>query len=97
MAEPTPEQQAAIEAFADGGTIVLEAGAGTGKTTTLKLLAAKRPSERGIYLAYNRAIAESAKKTFPKNVSCSTAHSLAYRAVGYQYKSRLDAPLMPII
>lgn len=89
--KPTQEQGAAIEAFDNGGTLVLEAGAGTGKTTTLKLLATQRPKERGIYLAFNKAIADSAKKTFPVNVKCGTAHSFAYGAIGHSYRHRLDA------
>lgn len=39
---PTTEQQAAIDAFTAGGTVVVHAGAGTGKTSTLRLLAAAR-------------------------------------------------------
>lgn len=92
---PTPEQQAAIEAFATGDDLVIQAGAGTGKTSTLRMLAESAPRRRGLYIAFNRAIAADAKRSFPRNVEASTAHSLAFRAVGYQYRERLDGPRVP--
>lgn len=91
---PTAEQAAIIDACLTGKNLVIEAGAGTGKTSTLRMAATKMGG-RGLYIAFNRAIAGDAKKSFPKHVSCSTAHSLAFRAVGHQYKKRLDAPRMP--
>jgi hypothetical protein len=92
---PTAEQQLAIEAFATGDDLVIQAGAGTGKTSTLRMLGESAPRRRGLYIAFNRAIAGDAKKSFPRSVSCSTAHSLAFRAVGFQYKERLDGPRVP--
>lgn len=91
---PTPEQAEIIEAAPGGQNLAIEAGAGTGKTTTLKMLAAAMPG-RGVYVAYNRSVADDAKKSFPGSVLCSTAHGLAYRAVGYQYKERLNGPRIP--
>lgn len=38
---PTAEQEQALTAFATGRSLVIEAGAGTGKTATLRLLAAR--------------------------------------------------------
>jgi hypothetical protein len=92
---PTAEQQAAIEAFATGDDLVIQAGAGTGKTSTLRMLAETTPRRRGLYVAFNRAIAGDAKRSFPRNVEAATAHSLAFRAVGYQYRERLDGPRVP--
>lgn len=89
--KPTDEQQAAIDAFKTGGSMVLEAGAGTGKTSTLKLLAGETKN-RGIYVAYNKAIADDAKSSFPGNTHCATAHSLAFRSAGLKYKHRLNGP-----
>jgi hypothetical protein len=45
--------------------------------------------KRGLYLAYNRATADAARKRFPSSVACVTAHALAYRAGGYRYDHRL--------
>lgn len=90
---PTPEQEAAVEAFRRGDDLVLQAGAGTGKTTTLKMLGRASPW-RGRYLAFNRMIAREAQRTFPGNMTCSTAHKLAHRAVGHRFQERLDRPRM---
>jgi len=93
--EPTHEQQAAIEAFAGDSQIILEAGAGAGKTSTLKMLAATKPRRRGVYFAFNKAVATEAQASFPRNVHCATAHSFAFRAVGRQFAHRLNGPRMP--
>ncbi|MET7333300.1 UvrD-helicase domain-containing protein [Nonomuraea sp. NPDC005650] len=92
---PTSEQQAILDAAATGQPLVIEAGAGTGKTTTLKMVAAAAPRTRALYLAYNKAIAEDARASFPANTQCSTAHSLAFRQVGHQFKDRLNGPRLP--
>lgn len=78
--QPTEEQQQAIDAFSTKENMILEAGAGTGKTSTLRLIAGST-KRRGLYLAFNKSVAEEAKASFPNNVTCSTVHSLAYRAV----------------
>ena len=87
--QPTPEQQAALDAFRAGGDMVLTAGAGSGKTTTLKMLANAKPTAKGIYVAYNKAIAKEAKRSFQRNVRCGTAHAFARRAVAGPYEKRL--------
>jgi superfamily I DNA/RNA helicase len=91
---PTDEQTAAADAFNAGDHLALQAGAGTGKTTTLTLLA-RTTKRRGRYLAYNRAIAQDATARFPASVQCKTAHALAYAAVGHHYARRLNAPRRP--
>lgn len=90
---PTPEQQAIIDGFLTGADLTIEAGAGSGKTTTLRMLS-ETTAKRGLYIAYNRAIADDAKRSFPSNVECRTAHSLAYAAVGKKYRDRLNGPRM---
>ncbi|WP_318205854.1 UvrD-helicase domain-containing protein [Streptomyces sp. SCL15-4] len=92
--KPTDEQTAALDAFRAGDHLTLQAGAGTGKTTLLAMLARSVP-HRGYYLAYNRAIAREATTRFPRTVQCKTAHALAYAAVGHRYTSRLHAPRRP--
>jgi hypothetical protein len=76
---PTPEQDAAIAAFATGKDLAIEAGAGTGKTTTLAMAARTTP-RTGQYLAFNRHIAMDAGRAMPGTVDCRTVHSLAYGA-----------------
>ncbi|MFC3962883.1 UvrD-helicase domain-containing protein [Nocardia jiangsuensis] len=90
----TDEQQAAVEAFARGDHLAIQAGAGSGKTTTLRLLAGTT-TESGLYIAFNRAIADDAAGQFPRTVACGTAHRMAYRSVGHRFKRRLDAPRLP--
>jgi hypothetical protein len=93
--KPTSEQACAIEAFSAGGTLVIEAGAGSGKTSTLRMLAAAKPAGRGLYLAYNKAIQTDAAASFPANVSCRTAHSLAFATHGAKMRHRLTGPRVP--
>jgi hypothetical protein len=88
---PTDEQTHAVDAFRAGRHLVLQAGAGTGKTSTLTLLAASS-RRRGRYLAFNRDIARAAASRFPRTVVCKTAHATAYAAVGHRYTSRLNSP-----
>ncbi|MEU9120684.1 UvrD-helicase domain-containing protein [Streptomyces sp. NPDC048506] len=91
---PTPEQHAAAEAFRAGSPLVIQAGAGTGKTTTLAMLAhaARRQGRLGWYIAFNRAVARHAARAFPTQVACTTAHALAYTSVSRKYRARLKAP-----
>src|SRR5262245_19566621 len=91
MLDPTDEQAAAVDAFRDGQHLALQAGAGTGKTTTLVMLA-DSVSSRGRYIAFNKAIATAAARSFPSHVLCKTAHSLAFGAVGHKYRARMNAP-----
>ncbi|MFL6113093.1 MAG: UvrD-helicase domain-containing protein [Catenulispora sp.] len=95
MVRPTPEQEKAVEVFGAGEHIVLLAGAGTGKTTTLAMLAASQKDKLGRYIAFNRSIANEAGRTFPPNVSCKTAHSMAWAAVGRQFGRRMNGPRVP--
>src|SRR5262245_28243002 len=87
MAGPTPtaEQDEAVARFRSNGSLKINAFAGTGKTTTLAMIGKSTP-RRGAYLAFNKAIAEDARGKFPNTVSCSTIHSLAFRATPSVYK-----------
>lgn len=93
---PTPEQSAIIDAARTGDNLVITAGAGTGKTTVLRMIA-ETLGGRGLYLAYNRAISLEAKASFPATVQCMTAHALAYGKVvrGTGREDRLRAGRMP--
>lgn len=79
----TPEQ--ALITTYKGSKLVVEAFAGTGKTTTLVKYAHNNPTLRILYLAYNRAIADEAGTKFPKNVECKTSHQLAFASEGKKY------------
>lgn len=91
---PTPEQQFAVEQFLSGETLAINAYAGTGKTSTLLLLAEAAGRKRGQYVAFNKSIVTEAQGKFPRNVAANTAHSLAFRAVGRNMSHRLNARRM---
>jgi len=90
---PTDEQIIALDFFATGENLVVEAGAGTGKTSTL-ILMSEETDRKGQFIAFNKAIVTDAEKKFPSTVKCNTAHSLAYRSVGAKFKHRLNGPRM---
>lgn len=83
---PTEEQAQAIDQFKKGGSLKINAYAGTGKTSTLQLLA-HSTARRGQYIAFNRDIVRDAREKFPAAVNCSTAHGLAFRATPSQYRT----------
>lgn len=91
--KPNAEQSAIIEAFlSHNASIAINALAGTGKTTTLRLLGEAAPKRKAHYLAFNRAIADDAKASMPKNVAVSTMHALAYKQMQPD-RARLEARL----
>ena len=91
---PTPEQQAILDAAGTGSTVAISAAAGSGKTSTLRMVAAARPKTRMLYLAFNKAIQREAETSFPSNVTCKTAHALAYAEFGKPIRDRLNGPRM---
>lgn len=88
---PTPEQELILrEARKMLPVLVIEAGAGTGKTTTFRMLADVLTGN-GQYTAFNSSlVAESKAKFQGTNVACNTTHSLAFRAEGKRYAHRLS-------
>ena len=90
--QPTAEQQDILDATTTGDPIAITAGAGTGKTSTLRMIADQSPSKRLLYIAYNKAIQQEADRSFPGNVTCKTAHALAYRSFGAPMRDRLNGP-----
>lgn len=94
MPTPTTEQLAAQAIFDKRLSMVIEAGAGTGKTTTLVQLA-ESTTLRGRYIAFNKAIVVDAGTKMPENFIAKTAHSLAFGAMmrmpgGRAFKARLN-------
>lgn len=89
MVDPTPEQAEAIATYGDGLDLVLQAGAGCGKSSTLKMIAASDRRRSMTYIAYNRTIAADAKRSFPGNVHASTGHGLAFDP---RYLPRIQRP-----
>lgn len=79
MTIPTPEQDKALEFALSCKSFKINAFAGTGKTTTLKLIA-DNINKKGTYLAYNKAIAKESKNKFPSTTNCLTFHSIAFKS-----------------
>lgn len=91
---PTDEQQAAIDVAATGESCVIQALAGSGKTSTLRMIAERTPDRHYQFLAFNRAIVNDVAGSFPNNVTAKTAHALAFGAVGRKYADRLNGGRM---
>jgi superfamily I DNA/RNA helicase len=89
MNELTDEQELIVNA--NDSFMSITAYAGTGKTSTLRAFAEKRPYDHMLYLAFNRALADEAKKAFYglKNVEVRTLHSLAFANIGHKYRENL--------
>ncbi len=81
----TTEQEVAVDIFIARKNMKVSAFAGTGKTSTLRFLSATANKERGLYLAFNRAIAKEAKSVFNPKTDCRTTHSSALQQIRGQY------------
>ncbi|MCX2561691.1 UvrD-helicase domain-containing protein [Acetobacter farinalis] len=87
MSACTPEQTAILEQEPTSSFRVV-AGAGCGKTSTLELFSRKWSRHRGLYLAFNAAIAADARTRFPAWVEARTANSYAYRSLNIGQSGR---------
>jgi len=86
----TAEQESHINTIVNGGeNHAIQAPPGSGKTFLLLALARKMPG-KGLSVSFNRLLSIEASKKFNSAVTCKTGHALAYGAVGYKYKKRLN-------
>ncbi|CAG9180347.1 ATP-dependent DNA helicase Rep [Cupriavidus laharis] len=92
---PTQEQTEAVGAVAAGGPLKVKAYAGAGKTTFLRMASEARPRARGLYLAFNKDIAQEAQRKFPANTRCRTVHSLAFGSTSQEITRKLNYPVEP--
>jgi len=88
---PTPQQGSCIEAIKTHRMIKVEACAGSGKTSTLDMMAQATPVA-SLYLGFNKVTATEASEKFPKHVTCKTTHSVAYAAFGSKIRDKLSRP-----
>jgi F-box protein 18 (helicase) len=77
----TKQQKDILKAVKKYKSIKINAFAGTGKTTTLKLIASENKDKKILYLAFNSAIKNEASSIFPNNTNIKTTHGLAYAAI----------------
>jgi hypothetical protein len=88
---PTDEQVAVIDAFLTGQSLIVQAYAGAGKTTVLRLAAILAGGRRGYYTAFNRAIVDDGKAKMPRNVKSQTAHAIALAHTPPKFRARFEA------
>ena len=79
--EPSEEQQIIINHIKNGKNVVVDACAGSGKSTTILSCAAAMPDKRFLQITYNASLCkenrERVKEMGLKNVTVQTYHSLA--------------------
>jgi len=82
--KPTKQQQAVIDAIVSGKDVIVQALAGTGKTSTLKMaakaIAEKDPDKTILYIAFNKAVAAelNADPDRPSNMVARTNTQVAW-------------------
>jgi superfamily I DNA/RNA helicase len=83
MIKYTPEQADVMDHItAEDGILLVEAGAGTGKSFMSEQIVRQLQPTRGLYTAFNKAIVEEGVPRFKgTNVECKTLHALAYKYV----------------
>lgn len=86
---PTKQQLDILEAFKTTRVLKVNAVAGSGKTSTLELLAEANQTP-SLLLAFNKSIADEASRRFPKHVSCRTINSLAFAEFGKPLQHKLN-------
>jgi len=77
----TKQQKAILESVQKYKSIKINAFAGTGKTTTLRLISDRYKEKKILYLAFNSAIKNEASSIFPSNTYVKTTHGLAFGAI----------------
>ena len=79
--KPTQQQNDILEAVKQYRSIKINAFAGTGKTSTLQLIANQYKTKKILYLAFNSSIKNEATGKFANNTSVKTTHGLAFGAI----------------
>jgi len=87
---PTEQQINIVSSISNGNNIKIKAGAGTGKSSTLRFVAKENPSQNFLCLCFNKKNADesNAHPEKPKNIVYSTVHSIAYKAIMPSYRSK---------
>jgi len=86
----TKQQKEILESVKKYKSIKINAFAGTGKTTTLRLIADTYREKKILYLAFNSAIKNEASLLFPSNTFVKTTHGLAFGAIKKNTKIDLN-------
>ena len=81
MLKPTQEQIANNKLIQQGNNVCVIAGAGTGKSSSLRFIASQNPDKNFLVLCFNTAnvVESNAHTDKPDNIYYSTFHAIAYR------------------
>lgn len=93
---PTAEQVFNMNLVKAGNNVKIVAGAGTGKSSSLRYIAESIPAKNFLVLCFNsaNAVESNAHPERPENIFYSTVHSVAYKAVvDYKFKKKLGGYL----
>lgn len=103
---PSPRQQAIFDHAVEPQSLIVDAVAGSGKTTTLVELLKRLPNDPDsilppavLFLAFNKLIAETLATRCPKTVLCKTFHSVGLAALSASLPKRpqIEARKVPKI
>jgi len=83
MFNPTQEQIDNNKLVESGQNVLIQAGAGAAKSTSLRYFAHQNPNKNFLVLCFNSANADESNKhpDKPNNIIYSTVHSIAYKEV----------------
>jgi superfamily I DNA/RNA helicase len=92
MFQATTEQSVIIQEIVNGTSdVVVEAGPGSGKTTTIVEAMKKLPrSAKVLYLCFNKKIAEEAQTKVPSNVEVATLNSMGYKVLRSFLRAKMN-------
>lgn len=88
---PTEEQYAIESGYKENRFVTIQAKSGSGKTSTLYMLA-NGTNDSILYLAFNKSMAEEARRKMPPNVMCRTLHSICYQRLPQNLRHKLSRP-----
>ena len=88
--KPSPYQQNVFNFISNGsGHAVIEAVAGSGKTTTIVQALEMKPANKSVlFLAFNKSVVDELKTKVPRHVEVSTYHSIGFRALRFTLRGR---------
>jgi len=99
MLSPSHEQQAVLDAVRDGFNVIVDAVAGSGKTTTVLSLAKSLPDRKILQITYNSALKIEVRAKAIQydiaNLEVHTYHSLAVRY--YDRKAHTDEAMRKML
>jgi len=84
---PTDSQLLARDRFLTGESLKIKAFAGCGKTATLQFMASSGEG-KGLYVAFNNAIARESTSKFRGKAQCMTTHAMALRYLPADMKNK---------